>query len=47
MAVVFPKLLLLLGEKQFVTKEFTFFVDILENLIKERTKSDQVSTNTH
>lgn len=40
--VVFPSLLSIIGEKIFFTKEFTFFIDILENLINERTANPQV-----
>jgi len=35
----------LFGEKMFLTKEFMFFINILEDLIKERRQSTEVKFN--
>ena len=41
--VILPKFIPIIGERIFFTDEFNFFVNILENLIKEREKSNEVS----
>ncbi len=41
-AVIYPKLIPLLGERVFLTEGFQFFIRLLENLIKERKESKQV-----
>ena len=42
MAVIYPKLISILGERVFLTEGFQFFIKLLENLIKERNMSKQV-----
>nr|QST15044.1 CYP360A4 protein [Diaphanosoma celebensis] len=38
---IFPKLMTLLGDRIFVTKQFMFFIDLLVSVIKERASSDK------
>lgn len=43
-SVIFPQLMRIIGERMFLSYEFQFFVDILQNLMTER-KSDQEVEN--
>jgi hypothetical protein len=40
--VVFPKLFAMFAERLFLTKELTFFFDLLENVLRERSQSKEV-----
>ena len=40
--VIFPKLMRVIGERMFLTDEFQFFIDILQNLVSERASSKEV-----
>jgi len=43
----FPKLSVLLGDRVIVTKEFSFFMDLLVNVTKERAQANQQSNKYH
>ena len=42
-AVTFPQLLARFNETLFFSKEFRFFIDVVENMVNERKTSQQVS----
>jgi len=39
---MYPKLFSMVGESLFVTKQLKFFLQLLENMLRERAQSEQV-----